>query len=78
MAKNLVTTEGLAVMIQRGFAETARKDDVDRRFDGVEKRLDAIEDHLESIEKLMLEDHRRRIERLEGEMKNLKDLLAVK
>jgi len=62
MDRQKVTTEELDAMIQHGFAETARKDDVDRRFDGVDKRLDAIEDKLE---KLMLEDHKRRIERLE-------------
>jgi hypothetical protein len=65
-------------LIQRGFAEAARKDDVEKRFDGVDKRLDAIEDHLESIEKLMLDDHRRRIERLEGEMRELRELFAIK
>jgi archaellum component FlaC len=78
MAKNKVTTDELAVMIQHGFAETARKGDVDRRFDGVDKRLDAIEDKLESIEKLILADHKRRIERLEEQVKELRDLLAVK
>ncbi len=78
MAKTKVTTEELAAMIQHGFAEMARKDDVDKRFDGVDKRLDAIEDKLESIEKLILADHKRRIERLEEQVRELRDLLAVK
>jgi hypothetical protein len=63
--------EELAAMVQRGFNETAKKADMDRGFAVAKERLDRIE-------KLILEDHRRRIERLEGEMQNLKDLLAVK
>jgi len=71
MAKDRVTTEELAAMVQRGFSETAKKADMDRGFAVVNERLDRIE-------QLILEDHRRRIEWLESEMKNLKDLLAVK
>jgi hypothetical protein len=78
MAKNEVTTDELAAMIQHGFEETARKDEVDKGFDDVDKRLDAINDELESIEKLILADHERRIERLEEQVKELRDLLAVK
>jgi hypothetical protein len=33
---------------------------------------------LERIEKLMLVDHKRRIERLEEQVKDLRDLLAIK
>ncbi|GAI21016.1 unnamed protein product, partial [marine sediment metagenome] len=40
-------------------------------LDGVDKRLDRIE-------KLLIVDHRQRIEKLEMEVKNLKELLAVK
>jgi archaellum component FlaC len=59
-------------MVGRGFSE------VDKRFDGVGKRFDAVEERLERIEKLILADHKRRIERLETEMKDLRDMLAVK
>jgi hypothetical protein len=37
-----------------------------------------VEERLERIEKFILADHKRRIERLEGEMKDLRDLLAIK
>lgn len=37
-----------------------------------------LNDHFEKIEKLILADHKRRIERLEDEMKDLKGLLAIK
>ena len=55
----------LAIMVQKGFQG------VDKRFDGVEERLDRIE-------KIFLVDHKHRIERLEFEVKNLKDLFALK
>lgn len=70
MAKK-VTIEEIAVMIQRGFKEGARQLDVDKRFDNVDARL-------ERIERLILVDHKRRIERLEAEMKYLKDTFAIK
>lgn len=84
-----VSIEKLAEMVQRGFDDVtgtfhdvtsrmAHKIDVDKRFDGVDKRFDALKDRLERIEKLMLADHKRRIERLESEMKELRDLLAIK
>jgi hypothetical protein len=65
MGKKSVTIDDLAVMVKRGF------DAVDKRFDGVDDRLDRIE-------KLILADHKRRIERLEEQVKDLRDLLAIK
>lgn len=78
MAKKHVTIDALAAMIQRGFSEVAKKHDVAKRFDAIDKRFDAVEDRLERIEKLMLVDHKRRIERLEEQVKDLRDLLAIK
>lgn len=66
-----VTNEELARMIARGFEGTAQKVDMDREFGEVKERL-------ERIEKFLLEDHRRRIEKLEVQVKELRDLLAVK
>jgi DNA-binding FrmR family transcriptional regulator len=68
MAKS-ITTEGLAEMIERGFKDMAKQADMDRRFQAVNKRFDAIEGQLERIERLVLVDHKRRIERLEGKMR---------
>ena len=70
-----ITIDDLARMVQKGFDEVtghmARKDEVNERFDQVEVRLDRIE-------KFLLEEHRRRIERLEVEMKEVRDALAMK
>jgi len=59
-------------MVKKGFEA------VDKRFDGVDRRFDGIDDRLDRIEKLILADHKRRIERLEDQVKDLRDLLAVK
>jgi hypothetical protein len=51
MAKNKITTDELAAMIQHGFAEAARKGDVDKGFDGVDDRLDRIEKLLHAAQR---------------------------
>jgi len=71
MKKKSITIEDLARMIQKGFLETAKKTEVNKRFD-------KVEDRLERIEKLLIAEHRRRIEKLEEDVKELKELLAVK
>ena len=71
MENKNITIDDLAGMVQKGFEETAKKDEVNERFD-------KIEDRLESIEKIILADHKRRIEKLEDEVKELRELLAVK
>jgi len=71
MIKENITIEDLARMVKNGFEETAKRNEVNSRFDIVENRLD-------KIEKLILADHKKRIERLENEMKELKELFALK
>ena len=71
MENKNITIDDLAGMVQKGFEETAKKNEGNERFD-------KIEDRLESIEKLILADHKRRIEKLEDEVKELRELLAVK
>lgn len=65
MNKKKITIEHLAGMVQRGFGD-------------MEKRFDAVHDRFDRIEKLILADHKRRIERLEEQVKDLRDLLAIK
>jgi len=72
MENKNITIEDLAGMIQKGF------NGVDQRFDRVDQRFDKVEDRLETIEKLLIVNHRERIEKLEIEVKELKELLAVK
>ncbi|MFA5310389.1 MAG: hypothetical protein WC386_01705 [Candidatus Paceibacterota bacterium] len=76
MKKKDITIDELAMMVQRGFNETAKKSEMDQRFDGVDRRLDKVEKRLDRIEKLILADHKERIERLEMQVKELKELIA--
>lgn len=75
MKKKNITIDDLAGMVQRGFnsvtKDMAIKSEMNHRFDLVDKRFD-------KIEKLILSDHEARIEKLETETKELKDMLAFK
>lgn len=51
---------------------------VDPYFTAIQKDFEQVYGRFDRIEKLMLTDHKRRIERLEIEVKELKELLAVK
>ena len=61
MEERRITIDDLAAMIKKGF------DGVDKRFadltEHVDKRFEDVNDHFEKIEKLILADHKRRIER---------------
>ena len=50
MKKKNITIDDLAIMVQKGFEETAKQDAVDARFDKVEGRLDKVEVRLMKIE----------------------------
>lgn len=85
MKKKNITIEDLARMVQKGFNETAKRKEVDRHFseidkhfDRVDRRFNGVDKRLDRIEKLLIVNHRERIERLEMEVKNLKELLAIK
>jgi len=76
---NNITIGHLARMVQKGFnGVDQRFDKVDQRFDKVDQRFDKVEDRLETIEKLLIVNHRERIEKLETEPKELKELLTIK
>ena len=66
-----VTNEELARMIARGFEGTPTKQEMNTRFDKVEERLDRIEN-------ILISDHQKRIEKLEDQVKELRDALAMK
>ncbi len=70
MKKKNITIDDLAMMVNKGFEETTKKSEVNARFDAVDQRLD-------KIEKLILADHKKRIERLETEVKELRELFAM-
>lgn len=51
---------------------------IQKDFNNVYGRFDKVDERLEKIEKMILADHKRRIEKLEIEVKELKELLAVR
>jgi predicted transposase YbfD/YdcC len=51
MKKKNITIDDLAMMVQKGFEETAKKKEMDKGFDEVHERFD-------KIEKLILADHK--------------------
>jgi len=95
MKKKNITTDDLAVMVQKGFAGVDKRfEQVDKRFEQVDKHFDAIEGRVGNIESSMvtkaemnrrfdgLEDrvlasHQKRIEKLEAEVKELREMFAT-
>ena len=71
MKKKNVTIDDLALMVQKGFDETATKSELKSLETKMDKRFD-------KIEKIILADYGDRIEKIEIEVKELKDLLAFK
>jgi len=65
MKKRNITIDDLARMVKKGF-------------DGVDQRFNKVDNSLERIEKLLIAEHRRRIEKLEIDVRELKESLAVK
>jgi len=78
MENNNITIDQLAVMIQNGFNETAKKVDVDQRFNQVDQHFDRIEKRLDRIENILIQNHQTRIEKLETSMMELRQALALK
>ena len=77
MKKKNITIDDLAIMVQKGFEETAKKVDLDNLSKSVDKRFDIVDKRFDRIEKLIIANHRERIEKLEEEMKELKSLLSI-
>jgi len=81
MAKKDITINDLAVMVQKGF------NGVDKRFEQVDKRLDTIEScmvtkaemnrRFDGLEDRVLASHQKRIEKLEAEVKELREMFAT-
>ena len=88
MAKKNITIEDLAGMVQNGFTEVKedmnkRFEQVDKRFEQVDKRLDVMVTKAEmnrrfdGLEDRVLASHQKRIEKLEAEVKELREMFAT-
>lgn len=74
-----MTVEKLAVMVARGFANTATKDDIKELkldIEGVEQRLsakiEAIDEKVDTLEEVDVRDLQKRVFGLEKDVKQLK------
>ena len=81
--KKKTTIEDLAKVVRGGFVKVDRQFDemgrmAQRGFEAMDKRFNQVDERFNKIEKLILADHKERIERLEIQMKEIRDLLAVK
>lgn len=65
-----ITIDDLAGMIARGFEQTATKNDLTALRTEMNERFDRVEN-------LLLADHKRRIEKLEAEVKELRNAPAM-
>ena len=70
-----ITIDQLARMVQKGFEETATKQDLKNEIEGLRSEMNKRFDRIENI---LLEEHRRRIEKLEDKMQEVRDALAMK
>ncbi len=87
MANKKITIDNLAIMMKKGFDDTATKiqvsglekrvDGLEGRFDGVEKRLDKIDARLERIEGTILKHHASQIESLEKRILRLEETSSI-
>lgn len=78
MAKKNVTIDGLAVMVKRGFDETAKKRDLEELKGDMNGRMGRLEEKLDNIEKLILRQHSFEIQELRKRVKRIEDLFAMK
>ena len=88
MAKKNITINELAVMVQKGFNGVDTRFDkmskeMNSRFEQVDKRLDGMVTKAEmnrrfdGLEDRVLASHQKRIEKLEAEVKELRQMFAV-
>lgn len=77
MVKKKTTIDDLARMVAKGFEDTATKQDLNSLKSEMNKKFDGMDKRFDKIENLILIDHKRRLEKLELEMKELKNALAI-
>jgi len=88
MAKKNITIDDLAGMVQNGFTEL--KEDMDKRFGQMDKRFGQMDKRFDSVvtkaemnrrfdglEDRVLASHQKRIEKLEAEVKELREIFAT-
>ena len=75
MKEKKITINDLARMVNRGFNATNKR--MDLRFDGIDARLNKIDSRLDNIEKVTLDDHGKRIQKLEHKVEYIENTLDL-
>ena len=65
MRNKNITIDELAIMVQKGFDETAKKEDMDAGFARVDEKFEEVYKRLDRIENILIKQHEQRISRLE-------------
>jgi hypothetical protein len=76
--KKEATIDDLARMVAKGFNETAKQADMDRRFKDVDRRFDEVNERLDRIENFILKQHGAEIEMLKRRIQKIEETFAVK
>lgn len=76
MKKKVITIDDLARMVQKGFEATATKEETATKKD-LNQLKSEMNERFDKIERLILTDHKKRIEKLEQDMRQLKNALAI-
>lgn len=74
MIKKSITIDQLAVMIKKGFDKTATIEHVSNEINGLKKWT---EGRFDKIEKVILDDHKERIVKLESKVTYLENILNL-
>lgn len=74
MTKKNITIDQLAVMIKKGFDKTASVEHVSNEISGLKKWA---EGRFDKIEKVILDDHKERIAKLETKVTYLENILNL-
>jgi len=75
---NEITNEELARMIAKGFEGAPTKQEMNARFEEVNAQFNGVNARLDRLEGLIDNDYKRRIEKLEHQVTELRDALAMK
>ncbi len=81
MTKKGITIDQLAVMIKKGFDKTATVEHVSNEINGLSSEINGLkkwaEGRFDKIEKVILDDHKERIAKLETKVTYLENILNL-
>ena len=69
--KKNISLDDLALMVAKGFEETAKKVDLESLEKEINLQFGEVNERLDRIEKILFWDYKNRIEKLENQVKEL-------